>query len=363
MHSHTPFSVACLCLALTACGGGGGGGAGSSGGGSISTPAPSVSLSSSVSSISAKEPFTLTWSSSNATSCSASGAWSGSKVTSGNEEITEQNAGNNTYTLSCSGSGGSGNSSVTIEITQAVIKIDTSDLSYRVPEGGDLTVYDYSVTAREYGSFGLIQEASDSGTFDLEYFTTSLPAFLADAWVEFEVRSEKQSFSGGELDSIETRNKAYSTRVLNVSNSEGFYVSYVDADAFYGSTFYPRLEANSSFSENWEFRYNDETQRRFGTSTFTVSGIEVLDTSIGPIEAFRISLEESTELRSRSFSGEYTIPEEVEEEELVAWIHPKIGLIKAEGTAKTDDTPYSEDSYIEGDVLFEIRSTNIVLPD
>ena len=42
---------------------------------------------------------TLTWSTTNATSCSASGAWTGAKSTSGTETVTLSNPGNNTFTL------------------------------------------------------------------------------------------------------------------------------------------------------------------------------------------------------------------------------------------------------------------------
>lgn len=339
---------------LTACGGGGDGGS--------TTPAPSVTLSSSSSSVPAGDAFTLTWSSSNATSCSASGAWSGSKSTSGSEEVIEANPANNTYTISCSGGGGSGRASTDVEITQATIRIDETDLSYRVPDGGDLFVYDFQITATNY-SFGVVSEESDSGTIDREYFTTSLPAVLAEAWSDFEVRKRKQTASGGRIDSTQSINRAYGARVRNVSSDEGFYIFINDEGAFYGSTYLPPLVANSSFSENWEFRYDDGLQRKYGVSTFTVSGIEVLETAIGRIETFRISTEESIELYSKSaFSDNYTFLEEISEEDAVAWIHPKLGLLRLEATAKLDETPSSEQSYTQGKIVYEIRSTNVSLP-
>lgn len=351
-------------VSLVSCGGGGGGGSGSVGGGSVSAPAPTVSISSSVSSVAAGQTFELSWSSSNATSCSASGSWSGSKELTGNAELSESNPGNNTYTITCTGAGGSRNASVTVEITQPIITVDENDLTYRVPDGGDLLVYNFEVTAREYSSLGLIAEDEDSGTFDLEYFMTSLPTFLADAWSEFQVRRETQSFSGGALNSIQSRNRAYSSRVRNVSSDEGFHVSYIDETSYYGSTYLPPLQAGTSFTERWEFRYDGDEQRKFGTSTFSISSVELLETELGPVEAFRVTIEDASETRSKSFiSNEYTGIDEVEEQELVVWIHPKIGVLKARGTAKVDDTPYSEDSYIEGEILYEIRSSNVPLPN
>lgn len=56
--------------------------------------------------IPAGQSATLTWSSTNATSCSASDSWSGSKPASGNQSVTPTAPGYYTYTLTCTGSGG-----------------------------------------------------------------------------------------------------------------------------------------------------------------------------------------------------------------------------------------------------------------
>ena len=101
-------------LVLASCGGGGGGG-------STPTPpptpppAPTVSFSADPLSVLVSNATTLTWSSTNASSCSASGAWEGSKATSGSEEFTINNTGDNTFTLACTGSGGTRSASVTVE--------------------------------------------------------------------------------------------------------------------------------------------------------------------------------------------------------------------------------------------------------
>lgn len=59
---------------------------------------------------------TLSWTSTNATSCSASGGWSGSKSTSGSQTLSNLTA-SKVYTLACSGAGGSTLDSVTINVT------------------------------------------------------------------------------------------------------------------------------------------------------------------------------------------------------------------------------------------------------
>lgn len=89
-------------LLVQGCGGGGG----DSGGG---TPAPSappvVTITASPTSVSAGGSSTLTWSSTNATSCMASMGWSGTKPTSGTESTGPlQQSG--TFRLSCTGAGG-----------------------------------------------------------------------------------------------------------------------------------------------------------------------------------------------------------------------------------------------------------------
>ena len=99
---------------LFGCGGGGGGGG-------SSEPAPTLSnitvtLSTSADSADINSAVTLTWSSTLASSCSASGAWSGSKATSGTESVTIEVGGSNSFVLSCSATGansGSASASVT----------------------------------------------------------------------------------------------------------------------------------------------------------------------------------------------------------------------------------------------------------
>ena len=97
---------------LYACGGGGGGGGGYD---APTTPAPTISISANPTSVLVSDDTELTWSSTNATSCSASGAWSGSKATSGTETVTISSPGDNTFTLTCSGDGGSNSASATVE--------------------------------------------------------------------------------------------------------------------------------------------------------------------------------------------------------------------------------------------------------
>jgi hypothetical protein len=63
---------------------------------------------------------TLTWNSANANYCVASGAWSGTKLTSGSESTGNLTSGPRTYTLTCYGPGGLASDSVTIYLQQVL---------------------------------------------------------------------------------------------------------------------------------------------------------------------------------------------------------------------------------------------------
>ncbi|HSW85797.1 MAG TPA: hypothetical protein VLF79_04310 [Candidatus Saccharimonadales bacterium] len=81
-----------------------------------SSPQPNVTLSANPTSVTSGGSSTLTWSSTNAASCTASGAWSGTKSTSGTASTGALSA-NSTYNLSCSGDGGSASASTTVSVT------------------------------------------------------------------------------------------------------------------------------------------------------------------------------------------------------------------------------------------------------
>ena len=99
---------------LSACGGGDGSG----------TPAPTASLTISPQSIPAYQDATLTWSSTNSSTCQASGAWNGSQSTSGNIAVSQASPGSYTYTLSCSSGGASpATASATLTVTAVPMAI------------------------------------------------------------------------------------------------------------------------------------------------------------------------------------------------------------------------------------------------
>jgi len=103
--------AAIISLGQTACGGGGSGGG-------TSTSTPTVNISVAPTSIAAGGSATLTWSSTNATSCNASGSWIGTQPTSGTQSTgVMATAGSFTYTLTCTGAGGTGSNSANLTVT------------------------------------------------------------------------------------------------------------------------------------------------------------------------------------------------------------------------------------------------------
>ncbi len=82
-------------------------------------PAPTVTLSADPIAVETGSVTTLSWSSTDATSCTASDGWSGGKATSGSES-TAALAATTQFTLSCTGEGGTAAQSVTVTVTEPV---------------------------------------------------------------------------------------------------------------------------------------------------------------------------------------------------------------------------------------------------
>lgn len=78
--------------------------------------APTLNFSASPASITSGQSSTLTWTTTNADVCIASGAWSGTKAVAGSESTGSLTA-TQSYTLNCSGSGGSIERAVTVTVT------------------------------------------------------------------------------------------------------------------------------------------------------------------------------------------------------------------------------------------------------
>jgi len=149
-NSSVGLAVAPWALVLLAgCGGSGMSGGGYGGGPMPMAPTVMFSSPSQASTIHFGQAVMLTWTSSNATSCSASssseigGAFTGSQPNNGSLTVAPVGAGTVTYTLSCTGSGGS------MSATTAAITVLPSILSMLSP--GTITTIGSTVDPIEQG--------------------------------------------------------------------------------------------------------------------------------------------------------------------------------------------------------------------
>ncbi len=83
------------------------------------TPAPVVSIGFAPANVSAGQSTTLTWSSTGATACVASGAWQGTQALAGKLALAPSGAGSFDYTLTCSGPGGDASASAKLAVSAA----------------------------------------------------------------------------------------------------------------------------------------------------------------------------------------------------------------------------------------------------
>ena len=120
-------------LVLANCGGGGGGGGSEPAPVPTPPPAPTASISANPTTLWVNESVTLTWSSTNATGCSAGGEWSGDKDPSGEESVTVTKDGELTYSITCS----SGTRSATSEVNITANPINQTGV-YRQEDGTDI---------------------------------------------------------------------------------------------------------------------------------------------------------------------------------------------------------------------------------
>ena len=106
---------------ISSCGGGGGGGSEPA---TPPTPPPNPTASISIEPSTAYvfEAVSVTWSSTNASACTASGDWSGTKSTSGTESISFETTGEKTLTVECTGSSSSASSSATVSISYSPLE-------------------------------------------------------------------------------------------------------------------------------------------------------------------------------------------------------------------------------------------------
>ncbi|HZZ99394.1 MAG TPA: PKD domain-containing protein [Candidatus Paceibacterota bacterium] len=135
-------------------------------------PVPTVTLTANPTSVAwDNSGSTLSWSSTNATSCSASGDWSGAKATSGNQATGAlSQIKTYTFTLTCTGIGGSGNDSAQVTVnpptpTLSGLTTNASSINYCTAGPSGTTVsWTYSDPASSPQAYYEVQ-VTNNGSF------------------------------------------------------------------------------------------------------------------------------------------------------------------------------------------------------
>ena len=143
---------------------------------SVTKAAPTIVLSASPSTVKSGASTSLTWSSANATACTASGGWTGPLATSGVRATGAVNA-TTTYTVRCTGTGGTATQSAIVTVTTSSSG-GTATVTWAAPtintDGTPITnLSGYTIY---YGTSqsDLTQSAVVSGAATLSYEITGL---------------------------------------------------------------------------------------------------------------------------------------------------------------------------------------------
>jgi peptidoglycan/xylan/chitin deacetylase (PgdA/CDA1 family) len=127
---------------------------------------------------------TLSWSSTNATSCTASQGWSGAKAVSGTQSVAP--SATTTYALNCIGTGGSTSKQVVLGVVPAPVVPPTPGV---FSEGMVTFSFDDSWLSQYTGALPVLQTAGYKGTF---YLTTEP---LVQAWDDFMTPAQVQDIA------------------------------------------------------------------------------------------------------------------------------------------------------------------------
>ncbi|MFA7385532.1 MAG: hypothetical protein WCZ99_01140 [Candidatus Paceibacterota bacterium] len=113
----------------------------------------------------------LTWNTENMDSCQASGAWSGTKSTSGSQSTGNLSLGTYTYVLNCSGQGGSNSSSVTVNVSNQSVSFTVDKFIRNLSTGTSFfkTVY---AAPDEMLSFSISVKAGNQSVNNVNLKTT-----------------------------------------------------------------------------------------------------------------------------------------------------------------------------------------------
>jgi hypothetical protein len=153
------WAFAALATVLAACGGGGGGSDPAPPPATAPAPAPgsaaaapTVQIGFSASQVTLGQTATLSWSATNASSCVASGSWSGPQPTSGSVLVAPPAVGFPSYALACTGPGGTASAAASLSVAAAPPTNTVAMVVNRGPRGESFNMPFVSVTVCSPGT-------------------------------------------------------------------------------------------------------------------------------------------------------------------------------------------------------------------
>ncbi len=204
----------------------------------VNDPAVTVALSAAPTSVPLYGSTTLTWTSSNAQSCTASGNWSGSRATQGEitvDSLTE----NSTYNLSCSGSGGTAEDSVSVTVDTTALSVNLAADPTSIPSDGSTTLTWESANADNCTASGDWSGSKDlSGTETIDGLTAdsqfTLTCSDADGSVSDSVDVTITTGNGTAL--LSWTPPTQNTDGSTLTNLSGYVIYYGTASGSYTET-------------------------------------------------------------------------------------------------------------------------------
>ena len=161
-----------------------------SGSGTPPPTAPTVSIFANPSSVVSGSASTLTWNSTNATSCTASNGWSGTKAVSGSQSTGNLTI-NTTFTLTCIGAGGSTSQSATVTVGPSTPPPSSGKPTLLVNFGKSITLNTFGLSGwstaikdiytdyRDIGPGGTTIVVGDNHTYNYQGVTGAGKTFVS----------------------------------------------------------------------------------------------------------------------------------------------------------------------------------------
>ncbi len=135
---------------------------------------PTVNITANPSIVSYNGQSTLTWTSTNANTCTASGDWSGSKALSGSE-LTGNLTSSKVYTITCSGPGGTASDSVSVSVQAGFPSCNTylTPSNPKVNDGLTLHISSNNCYSANYQCYGSLAGFSGSASCNTNIYLGS----------------------------------------------------------------------------------------------------------------------------------------------------------------------------------------------